>query len=198
MLRESVCAIIAPMTQSSLPKSGLPKDEFPYSTIIARWFFIAAEMGLATYFVFLFGKFNLGYIFIIYGIVSLTVVLPLIRCVRCYYYGKRCNVGWGKIVPLFYRRSEDDSFSSRYGYSFLLWPLRLIPFGVGFLKILAGFMDEFTFVPQGLFAVYLIVLYLHRKFYRSVSCSKCHQRSVCPVYNIAVMKDNLNSNRYNG
>ncbi len=188
MPRRREPAIIPVMNQTIEPQPGIFKDQYPYTTIIVRWLFLTAEMGLGAYFAFLFGLFNLGYLYIIYGIIALTVLQPLIRCVRCYYYGKRCNIGLGKLVQLFYKKADDDNFSAYYGYSILIWPLRLIPIGVGSLQILDGLLSEFKFVPQGLFGVYLAVLFFHRRFYRAVSCSKCRQKAVCPVYDIVAMR----------
>ncbi|MEE9554077.1 MAG: hypothetical protein V3W18_07230 [candidate division Zixibacteria bacterium] len=174
---------------SSVPKKQPSTvDNYPIRIIAVRWFFIAAEMGLATYFAFLFTMFNLGFIFLIYGFISAFVLLPLIRCVRCYYYGKRCNFGWGKLVAFLFPKADDGTFSSRYGYSFIFWPLRIIPIGVGFIQIIDGFMSGFGFVPQGLLGIYFIVIFLHRKFYRKAACSRCRQRSECPVYDSSIMR----------
>lgn len=164
-------------------------DNYPLGIIAMRWLFIAAEMVLATYFAFTLTMFNMGFLFLIYGFISAFVLLPLIRCTRCYYYGKRCNFGWGKLVALFFPKADGGSFSSQYGYSLIFWPLRIIPIGAGFIKIIDGFMNEFAFVPQGLLGIYFLVLFLQRKFYRKMACSRCRQRSICPVYDISVMRE---------
>jgi len=180
------------MSDTNLTHPCSPLEAFPYRVIITRWFFVAAEIGLATYMAFLF-KFQLGFFFMIYAMVCGFVLLPLLRCVRCYYYGKRCNFGWGVMVGKLFSRAQGDSFYSVYGYSMLFWPLRIVPIGVGLLKILDGIMGGFEFVPQGLFGIYIIVIFLHRRFYRSRACRRCHQQAVCPVYDIAVMRSDFES-----
>lgn len=156
-------------------------DKYPYSVIIVRWLFAAAEMGLASYFVFLL-KFELGLIFLTYGVVCAFVLLPAIRCVRCYYYGRRCNFGWGVMVSRLFPKVEGENYASIYGYSILFWPLRIIPFGLGLRDIAFGFQAGFQLLPQGLFGIYVLVIFLHRRLYRKLSCSRCHQRHGCPVY----------------
>lgn len=174
-------------------------DNFPLSTVIPRWIFALTEMGLASYFVFKFG-FRSGLIFLIYGFVGIFVLLPLTRCNRCFYYGKVCNFGLGKWASLFFPESGEKVYSSAYGYTMLLWPLRIIPIGFGLIPIFglirgglsvpSGELSDMVgtiisgleIVPYGLFVVYLLVIYLHRKYYRSRSCTRCYHISDCPVY----------------
>jgi len=77
---------------------------------------------------------------------------------------------------------EGESYASSYGYSILFWPLRIIPFGLGLRDTIFGFLAGFQFLPQGLFGIYVLVIFLHRQFYRKLACSRCHQRAGCPVY----------------
>lgn len=169
-------------------------DKYPYRIILARWFFAAAEMGLASYLVFCF-KFDIGLLFLIYGFVSAFVLLPLIRCVRCYYYGKRCNFGWGILVSKLFPRVDGDSYYAIYGYSFLFWPLRIFPIGAGLLTVLDGVLGGFKFFPQAIFGIYLVVLFLHRRYYRSIACRRCHQNAVCPVYDIMNTRRNIGTEK---
>ncbi len=175
-------------------RSQAPVDRYPYSIIISRWFFAVAEMGLASYFVFLF-KFEVGLFFLTYGVVCAFVLHPLIRCVRCYYYGKRCNFGWGVMVSRLLPKVEGESYASSYGYSILFWPLRIIPFGLGLRDVIFGFSPGYQFLLQGLFGIYVLMIFLHRWFYRKLACSRCHQRPGCPVYDAkAIMGNTRNVN----
>lgn len=174
-------------------------ENYPREKILVRWLFALAEMGIASYFVFNFG-FRTGLIFLIYGFVGIFVILPLSRCIRCYYYGKFCNFGLGKWVSLFFPESKDKKFASAYGFTVFLWPLRIIPLGLGIIPIIgviryglnipSGYpldmakavITSLRIIPHGLFVIYLAVIYLHRKYYRSKSCPGCHHKTDCPVY----------------
>ena len=76
-------------------------ERYPVGRIIPRWIFALSEMGLASSLVFDFG-FKTGLLFLIYGFVGIFVILPLTRCIRCYYYGKVCNFGLGKWAAFFF------------------------------------------------------------------------------------------------
>jgi hypothetical protein len=157
-------------------------DKYPRWIILTRWFLVAAEMGLATYSVMAYSL-NLGLLFVVYGVISIFLLLPMIRCVRCYYYGKLCNFGWGLLVSKFFPKAENSPYPSTYGFTMAFWPLRIIPIGLGFLNLLDGYLNSgFAINPHGLFGIYLLVILIHRRFYRAVACTRCHQCPTCPVY----------------
>jgi len=113
----------------------------------------------------------------------MLVLLPLIRCTKCYYYGKRCNTGWGLLASFAFPKGEEIYFQSGYALTFLLWPLRILPIGIALLNLI----DGLTFIPDGLFGIYIIMILLHRLYYRSSNCPGCRQKEVCPVYDPGVL-----------
>jgi hypothetical protein len=170
-----------------------PLDRYPWRIILFRWLLLAVEASIAVKFIIGF-RFELAVIYIAYGVICLFLLLPLIRCVRCSYYGKRCNFGWGVWVSKVFPRDEVNSQSAFYGYTILFWPLRLLPIILGFQVFLNGFIgvlswefEQFQIIPHGLFPAYLLTIFLHRRFYRAAACVKCHERLNCPVYNCGVM-----------
>jgi len=201
-------AIIIDMTKEG--NSNMEAYEnFPRRIIVTRWVLALAEMGIASYFVFDFG-FRTGLVFLIYGFVGIFVLLPLVRCIRCYYYGKACNFGLGLWAAVFFPESKDKKFASAYGLTIFLWPLRIIPLCLGVIPILGVIRDGLSIpsayvvdmleamamnlriIPHGLFVIYLAVIYLHRKYYRSQSCSRCHHKIDCPVYDKKALLGTLN------
>lgn len=186
-------------------------ENYPLKKILIRWFFALLEMGIASYFVFDFG-FRSGLIFLIYGFVGIFVLLPLARCIRCYYYGKACNFGLGKWASIFFPEAKDKIFASAYGFTIFLWPLRIIPLGLGIIPIigvirygltipsdspvdmLEAMVFSLRIIPHGLYVIYLAVIYLHRKFYRSKSCPHCHHKIDCPVYDRKALLGTIDKN----
>ena len=157
-------------------------DTYPWIRIFPRWLFGIAEIGLSIYLVLSFNK-NLGLFFSAFWVFSLFVLLPFIRCIRCYYYGKRCNTGWGLIAGFAFPKGDPVYFKAGYGLTMLLWPLRALPFAIGLLHLLNGL----TLNPDGLFVIYLAVIILHRLYYRLINCQVCFQKDICPVYNPRVL-----------
>lgn len=159
-------------------------DKFPIYKIFPRLVLGAAEMGISIFLLIGF-KMNLGLAFSVYWVLSLFVLLPLLRCTKCYYYGKRCNTGWGLLTKAMFPKGDTDCFQSGYALSFILWPLRLLPIAVGLLNLIGGV----EFLPDGLFGIYILIIVVHRIYYRSSNCQICHQKQVCPVYNIHVLTE---------
>jgi hypothetical protein len=170
------------MAVNNPPHPHLQVDNYSRRIVFVRWVFLTIEAGLAVYFALSFGL-NFGILFLAYGIVCLFLIFPLIRCVRCSYYGKRCNFGWGRFwVSKFFPKDEAGQFGEYYGWSIFLWPIRLIPIGLGIRNLPFWIFGKFSFTQHGLFVIYLAILFLHRRFYRARACSRCRQMAVCPVY----------------
>ena len=167
---------------AELNHAPLPLDNFPQRVAVLRWLLLIIEAGLATYMIFNFHQ-AIGILYLAYGIVSLFLIFPLIRCVRCNYYGKRCNFGWGKWwVAAFFQRDTESNYADYYGWSALFWPLRLLPILIG-LRTLPGLISgRFNFESHGIFLIYLTILFLHRRYYRARACTRCLQKAICPVY----------------
>ena len=157
-------------------------DTYSWWRILPRWLFGAAEIGLSIYLLITF-HYYLGLFFGAYWVFSLFVLLPLIRCVRCYYYGKRCNTAWGLLASFAFPKGDPVYFQAGYALTMIIWPLRILPIGLGLLRLI----DGVTFDPDGLFGIYIGVIILHRLYYRSVSCRVCHQKNVCPLYNPQIL-----------
>lgn len=174
----------------TLAKPRPPIDRYPWRIVLTRWFLLAVEAAIGTYFIVAF-RLELGILYVAYGVVCLFMLLPLVRCVRCYYYGKRCNFGWGVWVARLFPRDDANPQSAFYGYTMLFWPLRAIPLLLGSMLLLMDIIGVFMvseFLPllnlrNALFLIYLTALIAHRRFYRAASCGKCHEKLICPVYN---------------
>lgn len=176
------------MTQDAAGRVRPPVDDYPRWIVLVRWALLAVEAAIGFYFV-LGVRLDLAVIYLAYGVVCLFFLLPLIRCVRCDYYGHRCNFGWGRWVAKAFPRDKVHTQSAYYGYSVLFWPLRIFPLFFGFMKflnglisVLAGQYGDFEFMPHGLYLVYIATLIVHRRFYRAASCTRCGERLRCPVY----------------
>ena len=168
-------------------------ETYPWRKILPRWVFGLIEIGLSVYFVIRSNE-NLGLFYAAWWAVSLFVLLPLIRCIHCYYYGNRCNTAWGLITGFAFSKGETKYFQSGYGLTFLLWPLRLLPFLFGLKDLLGATIKwEFALNPNGLFGIYVLIIIIHRWYYRKSNCPSCYQKATCPVYNPRAMVGQVES-----
>lgn len=93
---------------------------------------------------------------VLYGVflgVMLLLVLRKHLCTNCYYYGKRCSTGWGKLSSLMFEKGSGD-----YGFGVKLagvtWVLTtLIPI----VGILATLILSFSVFRVGILMVFLFL-----------------------------------------
>jgi len=158
-------------------------EAYPWRKIAPRWILGSAEMGLSVYIVMRFSQ-NLGLFLAAWWVISLFVLLPLLRCTKCHYFGKRCNTAWGLLADFAFKKGDPKYFSSGYALTVPIWLSRALPLGLGLLDLL----DGLTFVPDGLFGIYVATIVIHRLYYRRSNCPVCFQKEVCPVYDPFVLE----------
>ena len=139
----------------------------------------------------------LGYILgamILAGFGIIIVILYLIYCFsaemlvifrgckNCYYYGKICGLGKGKIAPLFIKKGEPNKFAERD----VSW-YHLIPdFLVSIIPIVGGIIQvilNFSFILIGMIIILVIIFFGGTAIIRgSFACKYCKQRELgCPA-----------------
>ncbi|MCK4403991.1 MAG: hypothetical protein KAW02_02770 [candidate division Zixibacteria bacterium] len=149
---------------------------YPKYVIIIRWIILAAAFALGIY-ILSDIKEALGVIYVVYSLIALTLILPLSRCVNCFYHGKACNTAWGKVAAYLFRKGDESKFIYRYNYAILLHLLWLIPLFASFLQLLRK-KEMPTLV---IFLSYLFILLMERVTLKKFACTRCHQREFCPA-----------------
>lgn len=103
-------------------------------------------------------------------------------CRYCYYYGKLCGTGKGKIVPLFFKKGDPKIFPERD----IGWKDLIPDFLVFLIPLLGGIIYiffHFSFLTLALIAALAILALPGTGFMRScLLCPNCKQRELgCPA-----------------
>ncbi len=121
---------------------------------------------------------------IIYMFFVLTLELRLIKnhCVNCYYFGKVCGFGKGKISALFFKKGDDSKFCNMQ----IKWKDMIPDMLVSLIPIITGIVlliIKFTTVILVLLAIVLIITTIGNAFVRgSLTCKHCKQQELgCPA-----------------
>jgi hypothetical protein len=142
----------------------------------------------------------IGYIlgaFVLSGFGLFVVVLYLIYCVfiellvifrsckDCYYYGKICGLGKGKIAPLFTKKGHSSKFIDKK----ISWYDLIPDFLVGIIPIVGGIIlliYDFSFILLGLIILLAIIFFGGAGYIRgSYACRYCKQKELgCPAQEI--------------
>ena len=153
-------------------------EEFPKSGIIFGNLLMLLWIALGTaacWFLYPLA----GRIYLVVAVSLVFLVLRWLVCTNCYYYGKWCPIGWGKLAALLFKQGSIEKFSKSPG-------VKLAPVVYGLLSlvplifIIVALVKEFT-APK----IIVLVLLLAVSYYSAVgnrrkSCSNCKMRTICP------------------
>lgn len=152
------------------------KTRFPSALIIVKWIFGLAEIGGGVYIMIMFHN-MLGILYAVYAAVAGALILPLSSCVSCYYYGKSCHCGWGRIASLLYDKNANNNFKSNFVYRIFCYPVWAVPFLASLMNLARGRNLLWLII----FASFtLIVIINHRLLMKYPACKPCLQRFDCP------------------
>ena len=115
-------------------------------------------------------------------IVSLEVRLIKGHCVNCYYYGKTCAFGKGRISGILFKKGDLNKFCKMQ----ITWKDILPDFMVSLIPIIIGIavlIKDFNWVLLSLVIVLFILTFMGNAIIRSkLACKYCKQRQIgCPA-----------------
>ena len=146
---------------------------------------IADMVAFGIYIIGSYIMFHIGAIWgWLYILFCLFVEVRVMRasCMHCYYYGKWCGLGRGKLAALLFRKGDPKKFIERKITWRDLIPdvlVSLIPFALGIYLIFIGF-------SWLMLALILLLLFLttfgNGSVRRNFACKYCKQRELgCPA-----------------
>lgn len=128
--------------------------------------------------------YQFGIIFaVLYLVFCLFMEIRLLKngCVNCYYYGKTCAFGKGRLSSYFFKRGDVSLFSAKE----ISWYHILADFMVSLLPLAGGIIlliNKFDWIILLLIIIILILALGGNAFIRSLSCKNCKQRELgCPA-----------------
>lgn len=119
---------------------------------------------------------------LVYAGVAVVVVFLVLRrlvCVNCYYYGRWCPIGWGKLTSLFFKEGKIEDFNSSIG-------LKLAPLTYGLLSLIPlvaliiSIVWEASLPKIAVLLLLLLVSAYSGAIGRKKACAGCKMRTVCP------------------
>jgi hypothetical protein len=151
-------------------------ENYPKYIIVIRWIILLTAFALGTY-ILADVHFALAIIYILYSLIALTLILPLSRCVSCFYHGKVCNTGWGKVAGYLFEKGDESKYVEHYNYAIFLHLLWLVPLLVALLQVVRK-RNIFALL---IFVIYVFILFAEKIILKKLCCKRCHQREFCPA-----------------
>ncbi len=118
-------------------------------------------------------------IYALFAVIMIVFVLRKLLCTNCYYYGKWCHIGWGKLATLFFKKGDQSKFKTSIGQ-------KVAPVTYGILTLLPllilifSMFQQFSFLKLGIFIGILIVGGYSGGIARKKACNECKMKLNCP------------------
>jgi len=121
----------------------------------------------------------IAWIYLPFAVVTVFGVLRWLVCTKCYYYGKWCPIGWGKLSALLFKKGNIEDFDKSIG-------VKLAPITYGLLTlvplvcVVVSMVQDFI-IPKVIVLVALLVFSAYSgAISRRGTCKECKMRLVCP------------------
>ncbi len=157
-----------------------PYEDFPAGLVAAAALVTVSIYGVGAFVLAGFGSMMTA-LYLVYCLGNEVHVMRT-SCVDCYYYGKWCAFGKGKLAALLFRRGDPQRFPAKKISLKELTPDMLVvvfPFLGGTLLLLR----DFSWAAAAALAILLILSFGGNYLIRSkVACAGCKQREMgCPA-----------------
>jgi hypothetical protein len=155
-------------------------EDYPYSFVIGSNLIQLLLYAIGAYIVYLLGPVWLA-LYIIF-ILILEIRLLKMSCINCYYYGKLCAFGRGKLCALLFKKGEPKKFIEKQITFKDIIPdflVTMIPLIIGIYLL----YNNFTWILLVLLIILVILGFPVTGYIRgSVACKHCKQREIgCPA-----------------
>ena len=166
------------MSKIELYEGGL--EEHPKSSVIVGNLAMTAWIALGTIGCWFLTPLG-AWIFLAFALIMVGVVLRKLLCTDCYYYGKWCGIGWGKLSALMFPKGNEERFGTSLG-------LKLAPLTYGLLTVVpvvflvtSMFDTSQLLIPKIIVLVFLLAISFYSgTISRKKGCAACKMRLVCP------------------
>jgi len=155
-------------------------ENFPINFVLGSTILTLVIYLIGTYIVFLIGAIWL----ILYIIFILILELRLMKlsCTHCFYYGKLCAFGKGRLSSIFFKKGSPEKFiEKQINWKDILpdFLVSIIPLAIGTVLLII----EFDWMFLILVIILFILAFPVNGFLRgSLACKYCKQREIgCPA-----------------
>lgn len=117
--------------------------------------------------------------YLIFAVLMVYVILRKLVCTKCFYYGKCCHSGWGKLSALFFKKGNMEKFSGVVVKILppLTYGLLLI---VPLVSIVISMIRSFSITKLIVLILLLLVSSYSGAIGRKKSCERCKMKYICP------------------
>lgn len=162
--------------ENNLYNKGIEKSSFGY--VILENILILGNVLVGFWGMYSIKIFNLPVLSIIYAtfiLYMLTFALRKHLCTQCFYYGKTCHCGWGRLASGLYEQNLGNQKKGGKMAGATWATLMLVPIIAITIKLILNFSNSLLFFLIAFVVLVIINLGLHVK-----DCKECKMKNCCP------------------
>lgn len=153
--------------------------EYSVAEIVAQNLFFLAYFGIGFMGMLSLRLFGIPLISIIYAIFLVIMLLFVLRkhlCTNCYYYGKKCSTGWGKISSLIFKE-KSGNYELGIKLAGITWGFAtIVPIVTMSVSLILNFA-AYTLILMIVFILLSPVnFFLHKN-----ACRRCKMKNICSM-----------------
>ena len=120
-----------------------------------------------------------AFVYLFVALFMVYVVLRKLVCTNCYYYDKRCQIGWGKLSAMLFKQGSIENFSTCTG-------VKVAPITYGLLTLvpivlcIVAMVQEFSYAKMIIMILLFMLGVYSGLIGRKKSCEKCKMKTICP------------------
>lgn len=166
------------MKKNNLFKNGMDKYEKPYIYLENILIILQIFLGFICMFpVRIAGIPVVSILYISFNIIMLLFPLRKHLCTHCYYYGKQCHCGWGKLASALYKKGSGTQKIGGILAAVTWGNIMLLPIIVTIILMIS---EKTFFIDQLIFFVPFFITVIINGALHKADCEKCKMKFICP------------------
>ncbi|MCD4740626.1 hypothetical protein K8R43_05580 [archaeon] len=152
-------------------------EEYPKLSIVLGNFAMLLWIGFGAFACWLFNPL-IAWTYLAFAILMVYIVLKKVVCTNCYYHGKWCCLGWGKLSAVMFKKGNVEEFNRSIG-------TKLAPLTYGLLALVPlvllvfSLVQEFTVQKIALLGLIILIVAYSGAIARKKSCESCKMKLFC-------------------
>jgi len=153
------------------------REEYSLAAVIDANLAVLLWIALGTDACYFFNH-VVAWVFLGVALLLVFVVLRGLVCTNCYYYGKRCAAGWGKLSALMFKQGDIEKFNDSIGIKLapvIYGSLTVVPLVLGTIATI----QHFSVLKVIVLVALLLVGFYSGTISRKRTCAQCKMRCCC-------------------
>lgn len=155
-------------------------ENYPKSTIVVGNLLVILLVAVGAYGMLPLTVYNVAIasvLYVLFAVVMVVFVLRKVLCTDCHYYGKWCNVGWGKLAALMFKEGSGNKKLADRVVPLTWGTVMAAPLMVMIALIVSRAVPLYSELPS--LVAFIAIMGLTQLSRKALCCAHCKNRDTC-------------------